>query len=157
LFFVTRVCCEKLKEKELKMKKITSIPLGVLLIAGFYIFGALVLMVFLFTNPAQASSAIAERHGLPISTGNWILPVIAGLGMLIAYGLISLSKWGYALTMLYLVYFGVVNGYMLRFRPDINLLDLGSLVWAVLVIIYLLIIRKRFNEQNGSGYPAGIN
>ncbi len=129
------------------MKKNPSIPLGVLLIAGFYIFGALVLMAFLFINPDQARSIVAERHGLMAVTGNWILPVVAGLGILIGYGLISLSKWGYALTILYLIYFGVVNGYMLRFRPDINLADLGSLVWALLVIIYLIIIRKRFFDK----------
>lgn len=124
----------------------TTIPLGVLLISSFYAFGAIVLLVFLFINPAQTSSNIAERHGLPASTGNWILPVVAGLGLLIAYGLVSLSRWGYVLTILYLVYFGSVNWFISSTRD--NLLNFGNLVWSFLVILYLILVRKRFFEKN---------
>lgn len=129
-------------------KSKTPVPFGVLLIAGFYVFGALVLLVLLFVNPAQTSSIIAERHGLPVSTGNWILPVVAGLALIIAYGLVSLSRWGYILTILYLIHFGIVNGSM--FSTNADLVYFGSMVWSFLVILYLILVRKHFLRKNAS-------
>lgn len=136
-------------------KNKAKVPLGVLLISSFYVFGAIVLLVFLIINPAQTSSDIAERHGLPASTGIWILPVVAAIGLLIAYGLMSLSRWGYVLTILYLFYFGSVNWFISSTSAD--LLNFGNLVWSVLLILYLIIVRKRFFEKNSvkdTGYKA---
>ncbi len=123
-------------------KSKVTVPFGVLLITGFYLFGALVLLVFLFVNPAPASIAIAERHGLPASTGHWILPVVAGIALIIAYGLFSLSKWGYVLAILYLIYFGSVNLFV--HRPNADLANFGNLFWSLLVILYLILVRKHF-------------
>jgi hypothetical protein len=123
-------------------KSKATVPMGVLLISSFYAFGAVVLLAFLLINPTQASSMIAERHGLPASTGPWILPVVAGIGFLIPYGLVSLSRWGYGLTILYLIYFGSVNWFLLSTRSD--LFNFGNLAWAFLVILYLIVVRKRF-------------
>lgn len=119
-----------------------DIPLGLLFIVVFYIFGAVVLLILLFTDPAQASRAIAEAHGLPTSTGNWLLALITALSLLIAYGLFSLSRWGYTLTLFYLAYFGSVNGWMLS--RHVNAVHLGNLVWSLLVMIYLILIRRHF-------------
>jgi hypothetical protein len=126
-------------------KSNVTVPFGVLLITGFYFFGALVLLAFLFFNPAPASIAIAERHGLPASTGHWILPVVAGIALIIAYGLFSLSKWGYVLAILYLIYFGSVNLFV--HRPNADLVNFGNLLWSLLVILYLLLVRKHFFQQ----------
>lgn len=128
----------------MKKSRIT-IPFGLLLIALFYVFGAVVLLVFLFVDPAQTSSVIGRVHGLPVSIGNWILPLIAVLGLVIAYGLFTLSRWGYMLTLLYLVYFGVVSGGLLRTHNDP--IYLGNLVWSIFVIVYLLLVRKRFQSE----------
>jgi hypothetical protein len=119
-----------------------NIPIGLLFIAIFYTFGAVVLVIFLFADPIRTSNVIAKVHGLPGSTGNWILPFIAGLGLLIAYGLFSLSRWGYLLTILYLGYFGSVSVMLLRTHGDA--VYLGNLIWSVLVILYLAVVRKRF-------------
>ncbi len=127
-----------------------SIPFGILLIASFYAFGAIILLAFLVINPGQAASVIAQRHGLPASTGNWILPIVAGLGLLVSFGLYSLSKWGYALTLLYLIYFGSVNWFMYRTQAD--LLFFGNLVWSFLVILYLVLVRKRFFGNDSTGH-----
>jgi len=118
------------------------LPIGIILISAFYLFGALVLLAFLFINPAQASSQIAERHGLPAATGSWILLVVAGLGLFIAFGLISRSRWGYLLTILYLVYFGGVGLVLAGSNPAT--INFGNFLWALIVIVYLLIVRKRF-------------
>ena len=123
----------------------TNIPFGLLLIATFYTFGAVVLLISLFANPVQTSSVIAGAHGLPLSTGYWILPVIAGLALLIAYGLFSLSRWGYVLTIIYLGYFGIVSGLLLRIHC--SSVYLGNLLWAILVIVYLILVRRRFQMK----------
>lgn len=77
------------------------------------------------------------RINIPIG-----LPFIAGLGLLIAYGLFSLSRWGYLLTILYLGYFGSISVMLLRTHGDA--VNLGNLIWSVLVILYLAVVRKRF-------------
>ena len=126
-------------------KSRTEMPLCLLLIVVFYTLGAVVLLISLFANPIQTSSVIAEVHGLPLSTGNWILPLIAVLGLLIAYGLFTLSQWGYMLTMLYLAYFGIISGSLLRTHDDP--IYLGNLLWSIFVIIYLVLVRKRFQPR----------
>lgn len=126
-------------------KSIIDVPLGLLLIAVFYVFGAFVLLIFLFVDPNQASSAIAKVHGLPVSTGNWILPLIAVLGLLIAYGLFTLSQCGYMLTMLYLAYFGIVSGLLLK--THYSVVYLGNLIWSIFVIVYLILVRRHFQMK----------
>lgn len=122
-----------------------------LLISGFYVFGAAFLLVLYFINPELTASAIAERHGLPGSTGSWILPVIAGIGLIIAYGLLSLSRWGFFLTITYLLYFGMVNLYLSGSTRAV--IYCGNAIWSILVIGYLILVRKRFF---GLGKTEGI-
>ena len=122
--------------------KLASTPIGVLLIASFYILGAIVLVVLRFTNPEQAAVVIAERHGLPASTGSWILPMVAGIGLLIAFGLLSLSRWGFFLAIAYLLHFGTVNLYMSN--AAWVTVNCGNSIWSSLVIGYLILVRKRF-------------
>ena len=122
-----------------------NIPFGLLLIAIFYTFGAAVLLILMFEIPLQTSKAIAKAHGLPTSIGNWILPIIAVIALLIAYGLFSLSRWGYVLSILYLAYFGSVNGLILITHADS--IYLGNLLWSLLVIIYLILVRRSFQMR----------
>ena len=49
---------------------------------------------------------------------------------------------GYLLTILYLGYFGSVSVMLLRTHGDA--VYLGNLIWSVLVILYLAVVRKRF-------------
>lgn len=123
----------------------SGIPLGLLLIIAFYIFGAVALLVFLFIDPVQAANTISRAHGLPASTGSWIVPLFAGLALLVAYGLFSLSRWGYRLALLYLASFGIVSGYLLGAAP--NSIYLGNPLWSLIVILYLILVRKRFNRR----------
>jgi hypothetical protein len=131
-------------------------PLGVLLIAGFYAFGAIVLLFGLFINPTEVSRVIAERHGLLPIFGIAILPVVAALGLVIAYGLYSLSRWGFFVTIAYLIYFGGVSialgglNFVLSGQEALQAY-FGNLLWSVLVIIYLVIIRRRFLSPKNAG------
>ncbi len=124
-------------------------PLGVVLIAGFYAFGVVVLLVGLFINPIGVSQVIAERHGLLPSFGIAIIPIVAGLGLIIAYGLYSLSRWGYFVTIAYLIYFGGISialgglNFVLTGQEALRAY-FGNLIWSMLVITYLVVVRRRF-------------
>ncbi len=121
---------------------LSKIPLGVILISAFYIFGAAVLLIFWIVNPEPAASAMAIRHGLPAATGSWILAVVAAIGLLVAFGLLSLSRWGFWLTIVYSLYFLIVNRYMAGARWVS--VYCGDAIWSFLVIGYLVLARKHF-------------
>ena len=121
---------------------LTSTPIGVLLIAGFYIFGAISLLVIRIINPGQAAAFIAERHGLPATTGNWILLVVVGIALLIAYGLVSRSRWGFFFTIAYQLYFAAVNLYLSDAMWAT--VSCGNAIWSFLVIGYLILVRRQF-------------
>ena len=133
-------------------------PLGVLLIAGFYAFGAIVLLIGLFINPAEVSRVIAERHGLSPSFGITILPIVSALGLVIAYGLYTLSRWGFFVTILYLIYFGGASialgglNFVLTSQEALQAY-FGNLIWSVLVITYLVVVRRRFLSPKNVGQP----
>ena len=118
-----------------------SVPLGVLLIAAFYTFGAIILLVSIFTNPVGVSRDIALAHGLSPTMGVEILVAVATLALVMAYGLFSLSRWGFFLTIAYLIYFGAVNLFL---TDSMWTMHEGNVLWAVLVVIYLLVVRNRF-------------
>lgn len=134
-------------------------PFGVLLIAGFYAFGAIVLLLGLFINPTGVSQVIAERHGLLPSFGIAILPIVAALGLVVAYGLYSLSRWGFFVTIAYLIYFGGVSmalgglNFALTGQEALQTY-FGNLIWSVLVITYLVIVRRRFLSPKNAGPRA---
>jgi Na+/melibiose symporter-like transporter len=117
-------------------------PLGIILIAGFYVFGAIVLLVSMFTMPEMVSRQIAERQGLPMNMGISVLLLTAIVALFIAYGLFSLSSWGFYLTLIYLIYFGGIS-FFLGGNTGIQPY-LGNLLWSILVIMYLLFKRKSF-------------
>ena len=129
--------------------KLNHKPLGVILISGFYTFGAMILFFFFATDPLYASSLIAERHGLLPTTGPWILLLVGATSLLIACGLFSLSRWGYIFTLAYLAYFGGVNFFLSR--GQFATIEFGNFIWSLLVIFYLLLIRKRFFVSRLSG------
>ncbi len=126
-----------------------NIPLGVLLLAAFYMFGALVLLISIFINPVGVSKAIALAHALSPTMGTEVLLAVAALALVLAYGLISLSRWGFILTLAYSLYIGVVSLVMggLSFawigQPEMQIY-FGNLLWSALATIYLLTVRRRF-------------
>ena len=130
----------------MNMIKLSHKPLGIMLISGFYIFGAIVLLVMLAIDPTQTSSLIAERHGLPASTGSWILIIVSAFALVMAWGLFSLSRWGYVVTLIYLIYFGSLG--LVLSAGQFDTIHFGNFVWALAVIFYLIIIRRQFFERS---------
>lgn len=124
------------------MKNNTSRPIGILLISGYYIFGAIILVSMYITHKAEAAIQIASRHGLPDTTGSWILLVVACVGLVMAVGLLSLSRWGYVFAMIYLGYFFIAN--LNQFNTGKETISVWNLVFSVMVIIYLLYVLRKF-------------
>ncbi len=134
------------------MKKLASakdIPIGILLIAGFYVFGAFVLLASIFINPVGVSQAIANAHGLSTVMGVEILVAVAGLALVLAYGLVRLARWGFFLAIAYLLYLAgaslVMGGLSFLWTGQAQMqIYFGNLLWSALVVIYLLRVRRRF-------------
>lgn len=135
-------------------------PAGVLLIAAFYIFGAFVLVVSIFTNPTGVSQVIATAHGISAIIGVEILVAVAVLALTLAYGLIRLSRWGFFLAIAYSLYLTTISLFMggLSFlwtgQAD-KQRYFGNFLWSVLVVIYLLIVRDRFFSERSVGILQG--
>jgi hypothetical protein len=133
----------------MKTYNFKNIPAGVLLIAAFYIFGALVLLVSVFADPAGVSQDIAKAHGLSPIMGVEILVAVAALALILAYGLISLSRWGFFLAILYSIYLAgvslVMGGLNFLWTGQAEMqISFGNFLWSLLVVIYLFIVRRRF-------------
>jgi hypothetical protein len=125
------------------------IPLGVVVIAAGYLFGALVLLLGTLTGWVDAREAIARAHGLPALAGNTFVILIALLALVMGYGLISLSRWGYFLTFAYSLYLAITSLAQgaLRFAGGGDAeaqVYFGTLLWSALVMVYLLLRRRRF-------------
>ena len=142
----------------MKTYTLKNIPLGVLLISAFYIFGALVLLISIFTNPIGVSQFIATAHGFSSNMGIEILMATTALAFVVAYGLISLSRWGFFLAIAYSFYLTGVS----LFQGGLRFLwtgeaetqrFFGNLLWSLLVAIYLIIVRSRFiNPQHSESH-----
>lgn len=132
--------------KTIKPKKL---PIGVLLITSFYVFGALILFVNVFTNPVGVRETIARAHGLSPVIGLESVLVVAVLAFNLAYELIRLSCWGFLLTIGYSLYLYTVSLVMggLSFawtgQPETKIY-FGNFLWSGLVVIYLFAARQHF-------------
>lgn len=86
-----------------------DIPLGLLLIVTFYIFGSFMLLISIAINPVDVSHTMAVVHGLPSSMGVEILLAVAALVPVLSYGLVLLSRWGFFWTIAYSLYIAGVS------------------------------------------------
>jgi len=133
----------------MKNTNFRNVPIGVLLIAALYIFGTFMLLASIFINPVGVSQTIAIVHGLSPSVGIEILLVVAALALVLAYGLLRLSRWGFYLMMAYLLYMIVVSliqgglNFVLTDQAEMQRF-FGNLLWSALVLVYLFVVRRRF-------------
>lgn len=130
----------------------TRTPIGILLIAGFYLFGAIVLLVSIFTNPGGVSRAIADAHGLPPAADPVILPIVAGIALLMAYGLVERARWGYFFTIAYLIAFGGVSLWLMS--QNMQQPYIGNFTWSILALLYLLWKQSHFLGTNERNVPT---
>jgi hypothetical protein len=126
-----------------------SAPLGLRLIALFYMFGAVMLLAGLVIDPASVGETIATVHRLPPIVGAGLVPAIALLALVMAYGLFVGSRLGFFLSVgyqLYLIMVSLILGGLglNRSGEPMNPAFFGNLVWSALVLVYLLAIRGYF-------------
>lgn len=113
---------------------------GISFIGWFYIFGAVILLAATFAGSGNAMSQIAAVHGFPALAGWPMMVVVAILGLTIAYGLLQYTRWGYWLTITYLLYLMVAvpvlsHGHVSAF---------GNVIWPLGVVIYLGIKKEHY-------------
>jgi len=121
----------------------SSLPIGVILIAVFYLFGAGVLLFNLFTSHRdQVSSYMASVYSLSSNLGIYPFVFTIVIAILVAVGLLTLSRWGLYLTIIYSICFGSVSCFLMV--ENASQPYYGNFIWSLIVFIYLLIKRKKF-------------
>ena len=128
-----------------KIRNNPNRPLGIAVISIFYLFGACVLYISMFTNYAGVAEQITLAHGLPLDLKFIVLPAVAILAVVMSYGLYSLSRWGYYLASIYQICFGAVSLYLSVFFGKQPFF--GNMMWSALVVIYLVIKRRTFIQS----------
>ncbi|MDI3310563.1 MAG: hypothetical protein QJR05_03950 [Thermoanaerobacterium sp.] len=117
---------------------------GITLIGYFYIFGAIVLLVTLFTNSAD-EFGIAVRVGLPNIPENIVKILLVVISLVIAYGYLKLEKWGYWFMTTYSIYFLIVSLILsLQYKQQPFY---GNVIWSIIVLMYTLRKRKYFDSK----------
>lgn len=110
-------------------------PFGIILIGSFYIFGSIVLWLSLFLYELSPEKyGIAARFGLPDVPEPLARFLIGAVSFVLAYGYMTLKRWGYWLMIAYSVYFLAVSGYLFFLHKDQPFL--GNMVWSAIVIAY---------------------
>lgn len=122
-------------------------PLGIALIGYFYVFGAFVLIITLFTN-ATEQFGIAVRFGFPNVPEGIMKALVSIISLIMAYGYLRLEKWGYWLMITYTMYFLVVS--ITLSQQYKQQLFYGNVIWSIIVLIYTLTKRKYFGNKNFS-------
>ena len=129
--------------------ELRNVPIGVLFLASFYVFGAFIILTWVFIDPTAVSRTIARAHGFLPVMGTGIVLVVAALALTLAYGLVRLSRWGFILTVTYSLYICLVNlvisglAFTWTVQPQKQIF-FGNFLFSAFVILYLLIERKHF-------------
>jgi hypothetical protein len=114
--------------------------LGLLFISGFYGLGVVALIVAMFLNREQVGIQIANVHGLPTLAGFPILILTCIVGILVAIGLYSMTRWGYWLTLVYMAYLLLVPTFLVGRDASV----FANLTWPLTVLVYLVLKRKQY-------------
>lgn len=118
-------------------------PIGIALIAIFYIWGACVLILTLFAvGTPKDDIGISIRIGLPLVSENAARIGLSVLSLVLAFGLIKLSKWGFWLFEIYNIYmfFISLNLYFAKFDQ----LFFGNMISALFFFLYIYWKRQYF-------------
>ncbi|MFP3338671.1 hypothetical protein R0J91_11855, partial [Micrococcus sp. SIMBA_131] len=107
-------------------------PIGVTLISYFYLFGAAVLFISAIFYDAGANTiGIAERFGLPYVPERMMRLLIALLSLVLVYGYIRLTNWGYWFMIAYSILFGCISALLIS-NPSPQPF-LGNMIYSLVV------------------------
>jgi hypothetical protein len=117
-------------------------PIGISFIGYFYIFGAIVLFL---TLGIKQDININVRFGVPFLPEIAVRIFVAVFTILMAYGYLSLKKWGYWTMIIYSIIFSFIStnqANIYHSQPFI-----GNIIFSVIVLFYTVIMRHSFNNS----------
>jgi hypothetical protein len=127
-------------------------PIGVTLISYFYLFGAAVLFISAIFYDAGANTiGIAERFGLPHAPERMMRFLIALLSLVLVYGYIRLTNWGYWFMIVYSILFGCISISALLISNPSPQPFLGNMIFSLVVLMYTIYVRKSFLQSSKQG------
>ncbi|WP_273832242.1 hypothetical protein [Guptibacillus sedimenti] len=125
-------------------------PIGVTLISDFYLFGAVVLWLTAIFYDADANMVgVAERFGLPKAPERLMRVIVALTSLVLVYGYIRLTIWGYWFMIAYSVIFGCISAFLVSTPSPQPFL--GNMIFSIIVLIYTLYVRKSFQQTSTHG------
>ncbi|MCA0171208.1 hypothetical protein [Bacillus sp. RAR_GA_16] len=125
-------------------------PIGVTLISYFYLFGAVVLILTaIFYEADPHTIGIAERFGLPHAPERLLRVLVALLSLVLVYGYIRLTNWGYWFMIAYSVIFGCISA--LHISTSSPQPFLGNMIFSIVILMYTLYVRNSFLQSFKQG------
>ncbi|WP_273853384.1 hypothetical protein [Guptibacillus spartinae] len=124
-------------------------PIGVTLISYFYLFGAVVLVFTAIFYDAANTIGIAERFGLPNAPERLMRGLVALTSLVLVYGYIRLTIWGYWFMIAYSVIFGCISALLVSYPSPQPFL--GNMIFSIIVLMYTLYVRKSFRQTSKQG------
>lgn len=116
-------------------------PLFATFIGYFYIFGSIVILLTIFV---KQDVPINVRFGLENIPNVLVVPAVVIISSVMAYGYLKMTKWGYLLAVIYSILFMCISFTLMNNvggQPFI-----GNAIWSIIVLVYTILIRKKFNN-----------
>ena len=117
-------------------------PIGIKLIGGFQIFGALAI---LFSLNVQQTPPFNIRFGVPLIPEIVVKLCIVVFAIIIAYGYLMQLKWGYWSMLIYSILFCCIS--LSQITKYGSQPFIGNAIYAVIVIIYTIFHSKCFLKE----------
>ena len=114
-------------------------PFFLSFIGYFYVFGAFVLIITLF-SPQEPD--IGMRFGLLDAPQTPARLLLAGLALVMAYGYLRMARWGFWLMVAYSAWFLFISLELAGTNGEQPYL--GNAVWSAVVLAYTIWQRKCF-------------
>ena len=117
-------------------------PIGIKLIGGFQIFGALAI---LFSLNVQQTPPFNIRFGVPFIPELVVRICIVVFAIIIAYGYLMQLKWGYWSMLIYSILFCYIS--LSQTTKYGSQPFIGNAIYAAIVTIYTIIHSKCFLKE----------
>lgn len=110
-------------------------------IGYFYVFSSILILLTIFV---KQDIPINVRFGLENIPNVLVVPIVAIISSVMAYGYLKMTKWGYWFTVIYSTLFMCISFTLINNvggQPFI-----GNAIWSIIVLVYTILIRKKFNN-----------
>jgi hypothetical protein len=128
------------------------LPLGFLLIAGFYALGVAAVTLTLFTDRTEVGARLASVHGLTALAGLPIMLLTIAAGIVVVVAFCEPRPWGFWTVVGYMAYLLVVPPLVLG--PS-RISVFANVVWPLCMLVYLFWRHRLFGIGGTRESPAG--